>query len=162
MTEKCRSRGYQGLAPLTKEVRTLIKPVLGARGFAGVDIIENWEALLGEDLAAGVVPEKLAFPAGGRTKGTLYVKTGSGAFAQMFEYQKERVLERLNTYFGYPAMAQIKIRQGALPVVQKPAIKAQKPVSAAAEKALAAKVVAIDDPDLRQQTYDIGLALLRK
>ena len=54
MTEKCDKgdrgyprRAYEGLFPLTKEVRRIVSPVLGARGFAQADILESWNDIVG-------------------------------------------------------------------------------------------------------------------
>ena len=115
MTEKCKPvyhrRTYEGLAPLTREVQAITRPILGRRGFAEVDILGSWEDIVGPDLARGILPEKLAFEKNKRINGTLYVKSAGGAFATLFEFQKQRVMERINGFFGYPAVSQIKIRQ---------------------------------------------------
>ena len=68
MTEKCKKetyqrRSYEGLAPLTKEVQAIAKPILGTRGFAEVDILSSWEDMVGKDLSKGITPEKLTFTA---------------------------------------------------------------------------------------------------
>ena len=109
-----RSRKYEGLAPLTKEVYSLTQNIFGQKGFASADLITNWADIIGPDLAQGVVPLKLTFPQNQRSKGTLHVRTASGAFALLFEHQKMRVIDRINTYFGYPAIAQINQVQGAI------------------------------------------------
>ena len=45
-----RSRKYEGLAPLTKDVNELTKGVFGERGFVGVDLITNWTDIVGEEI----------------------------------------------------------------------------------------------------------------
>ena len=166
MTEKCKKeefqrRSYEGLAPLTKEVQAIAKPILGTRGFAEVDILSSWEDMVGRDLAKGVIPEKLTFTANTRTNGTLHVRSAGGAFAMLFEHQKSRVIERINGFFGYPAVSAIKIRQGALKLsAQNNPIK--RSLSSKEEKELQARIASISDPELREQAYRIGKEILLK
>ena len=87
MTEKCefpqspRSRTYEGLDSLTREVQKLARPLLGQHGFSQVELISHWSEIIGLDLAQGVKPIKLTFPAKDRMNGTLHVRTAGGAFA---------------------------------------------------------------------------------
>ena len=155
-------RKFSGLATLAPEIRAITKKALGARGFAGSDILQFWEDIVGADLARGVVPQKLTFEKDNRMHGTLVVKSAGGAFAMLFEHQKERVMQRINAFFGYPAVSRIKIIQGALKIKSIP----QKPVSKTIPKdelqALQEKVGIIEDEELRERTFEIGKALLAK
>lgn len=165
MTEKCdkyRRRSYEGLEKLTREVRALTKPILGKRGFSGADILENWADIVGGELAVGVVPEKLAFPPGARVNGTLHVKSVGGAFALLFEHNKERVMQRINTYFGYPAVSRVKITQGAFKLETPPPAPPRRALSAAEKEEICQKAAAIPDETLRRQVMEIGAALYQK
>ena len=93
MTEKCKiqkkvSRTYQGLAPLTQEVKKIVQPILKKHGFVSADILTYWTDIVGEDLALGVLPDKLVFKGNDRTNGTLVVKSAGGAFALLFQQKK--------------------------------------------------------------------------
>ena len=166
MTEKCKKdiykrRSFEGLALLTKEVRTITKPILGMRGFAEVDILGHWTEIIGEDLSRGISPEKLIFERDKRTQGTLYVKSAGGAFAMLFEFQKKQVIERINGFFGYPAIANVKIRQGSLKLDKK---KVEYPTELTRdqEKQLQKQIAQIQDPDLKESAYRVGKAILLK
>lgn len=154
-------RDYEGLATLVPEIRSLTRKVLGARGFSGADILENWEDIVGPDLSKGVRPEKLTFEKNNRSNGTLVVKTAGGAFAMLFEHQKRRVIERINSFFGYPAVAHIKMIQGALKL-SVPKMEIKKTADAKQLQVLAEKVSVIEDEELRHRTYEIGKAMLEK
>ncbi len=170
MTEKCKSekepeysrRSFEGLAPLTREIRIVTKPILGTRGFSEVDILENWQDMVGPDLARGIFPEKLTFERDKRVNGTLHVKSAGGAFAMLFEHQKARVIERLNCFFGYPAVAHIKVTQGTLKLSRAPVVELPKSLTPEEEKALWQQVSHIDDPELRQKTFEVGAAMILK
>ena len=165
MTEKCKQkeykrRNFEGLAPLTREVQAIAKPILGMYGFASVDILANWDDIVGTDLAKGIQPEKLTFEKDKRTNGTLHVKSAGGAFAMLFEHQKTRVIERINTFFGYPAVKNIKIQQGSLKLSQ-PNIQPTRNLTTSEKKILSARVAGIEDEALRERVYQIGLELLK-
>ncbi len=157
-----RKRTFEGPARLTKEIRTIAQKVLGTRGFAGLDIIESWIDIVGEHIANGIRPEKLTFEKDSRTNGTLHVKSAGGAYAVLFEHQKPLIIEKINTFFGYPAVSKIHIMQGKLhfPPLQETPIQ-RKPLPREL-KLLKEKTDCIADEDLRQKTYQIGLTLLKK
>jgi len=166
MTEKCKvadyhRRTYEGLATLTREVQAITRPILGQRGFAEIDILGSWEEMVGAELARGISPEKLSFEKNKRTNGTLFVRSAGGAFATLFEFQKQRVIERINSFFGYPAVSQIKIRQGNLKL-RPSVIQAPQSLTPAEEAALQQRVSGIEDEGLRQQAYEIGKAIILK
>lgn len=157
-----RKRTFEGPERLTKEIRTIAQKVLGTRGFAGLDIIESWIDIVGEHIANGIRPEKLTFEKDSRTNGTLHVKSAGGAYAVLFEHQKPLIIEKINTFFGYPAISKIHIMQGKLhfPPLQETPIQ-RKPLPREL-KLLKEKTDCIADEDLRQKTYQIGLTLLKK
>ncbi len=155
-------RKFSGLATLAPEIRAITKKALGARGFAGSDILEFWEDIVGADLARGVAPQKLTFEKDNRTHGTLVVKSAGGAFAMLFEHQKERVMQRINAFFGYPAVSRIKIVQGALKIKSIPQKTVLKTIPKDELQALQEKVGIIEDEELRERTFEIGKALLAK
>ncbi len=88
---------------------------LGRRGFAEGTIFRQWREIVGADIAADCLPEKLAFPAGRRSEGALQVIANGGAALEL-QHRAVQILERVNAYLGYGAVAQLKIRQGRLPV----------------------------------------------
>lgn len=106
--EKPRSTG---LVSFGADVRKLIGPLLGKKGLLQADILRYWPEILGEELATGVTPDSISFSQ--KTMGAvLTVKAFSGAFAVEFSSRKEQIRERLNGYFGYEAVSDIRIKQG--------------------------------------------------
>lgn len=157
-------RSFEGLERLTKEVRTLTQPILGKRGFSGLEIIENWPEIVGADLALGIQPEKLTFEKQSRINGTLHVKSAGGAFALLFEHHRQEVIDRINSFFGYPAVAFVRITQGKLnlnPGAEEKQNRTES-FSSAEIKALEEKIALIKDENLRRSFYQMGLTFLRK
>ena len=100
-----------GLVSFGADVRKLIGPLLGKKGLLQADILRYWPEILGEELTAGVTPDSVSFSK--KTAGAiLTVKAFSGAFAVEFSSRKEQIRERLNAYFGYEAVSDIRIKQG--------------------------------------------------
>ncbi len=157
-----RSRKFEGLAPLVKDMGPLTKNILGERGFVNIDLIAHWSEIVGDDLSKGVIPVRLAFPHGQRTNGTLHVRTAGGSFALIFEHQKERVIERINTYFGYPAISQIRQVQGGIKLLKISPEEVEWPLGDEEVQDLLERVDKIEDDALRQQLFELGVELIHK
>lgn len=168
MTEKCelyvepRSRSYEGLNNLSQEIKNLTQSALGKHGFVQVELLSHWEEILGQELAYGVKPVTIVFPAKERNNGTLKVRTAGGAFALLFEHQKNQVIEKINTYFGYPAVCQIKIEQDALKLDTPQDPEMMWPLDENEMEKLSQKVSSIEDEGLRKKMLDIGIQLIQK
>ncbi len=159
-TQTERRRTFEGLERLTMEIKNITQPILGQRGFAGTDVLSYWDDIVGEHLAKGIRPEKLTFEKDNRTNGTLHVKSAGGAFAILFEHQKHKVIERINFFFGYPAVGKIKISQGKVSFKMPPPVAPKKFVTEQQINELKAKVASIEDETLRDMVYQLGVTRL--
>ncbi len=101
----------QGLSPFSKDIEPMLKKLLGQNGFTNIDIVKNWESIVGEELSAHTLPQKIEFKKDKRTDGTLYLMTNSGAYALEIQHKSNIIIEKINTYFGYRAVEKIKIIQ---------------------------------------------------
>ncbi|MFN4283066.1 MAG: DUF721 domain-containing protein [Alphaproteobacteria bacterium] len=108
----------KGLRSLAATLPPITAPIFKTRGFAEAGILTDWPAIVGETLGRRTAPERIAFPRGEKRGGTLHV-TCESAFAPELQHLAPQVIERINGYFGYPALAQIKILHGR--VAPKPA-----------------------------------------
>lgn len=81
------------------------------RGFAEVRVATRWPEIVGENLAGQTLPEKLSR---GRDGGTLTLRV-SGAAALELTYLTPQLIERINTYFGFRAVARLHFVQGPIP-----------------------------------------------
>ncbi len=152
----------QGLFTLTRQVRQAAAPFLIERGFSNADILENWQDILGADLSRGIAPIRLTFPKNSGRGGTLHVKSAGGAFAVVCSHQKERIISRINAYFGYTAVSDLKIVQGLLKLPKPKMTPIKKSLSKKQQAALEEKTALIDDPDLKALTVAIGQAVFGK
>ena len=157
-----RSRKYEGLAPLTKDITQLTQHIFGAHGFVGIDLIAHWTEIVGEELSFGVLPTRLTFPYKQRANGVLHVRTAGGTFALLFEHQKNRVIDRVNTYFGYPAVSEIRIVQGAVKLPKQEATEIEWPLGDEEVQEVLNKIDLIEDDALRAKAFELGVAMIRK
>jgi hypothetical protein len=98
-------------------------------GFVQSAIVARWPEIVGEQYARHSAPDALNFPAGKRSGATLAIVC-SGPFATMLQHVEPQIIERVNRFFGYAAVARITLRHGELPT--RPARAAQpdlKPLS---------------------------------
>lgn len=101
---------------LTKYFRDITKAAFARHGFAQSDLAGHWAEIVGNDLAAVSAPERVKWPRGvgegaQKSGGTLVIKAAPGRGLDL-QYQAPRIIARANSYFGYGAIAQIKVTQG--------------------------------------------------
>lgn len=105
-------RQANGLNSLSRTLDSFSRKILGSRGFVEVDILTEWDKIVGSELAQYSFPQKISF---GKEKnnGTLYLAVPSGAYALELQQRSKFIIDRINTYFGYNAVSNIKIIQNA-------------------------------------------------
>jgi len=117
-------------------------------GFVQSSIVTRWREIVGERYAGVSSPESIRFPPGRKSDGVLTLVV-EGAHAPMMQHVAPVIIERVNRFFGYSAVARVTFRQG---VVQPAKAKARvappslKPIPAD----LGASLREIADPELRQ------------
>jgi hypothetical protein len=80
-------------------------------GFVQSSIVSRWKEIVGEKYAIVSAPESIRFPMGKRADGVLTL-TVTGAHAPMMQHVVPVIIERVNRFFGYLAVARVVIRQG--------------------------------------------------
>ena len=91
----------------------LARKLVGKKAFAEADVICNWVNIAGSEVAAYSKPIKIDFKKDERTGGTLFVETYGGAFALELQTKSKLLIEKVNVFFGYQAVANIKIVQNS-------------------------------------------------
>ena len=102
-----------GLATLAKSLQPYTKQILGKRGFVEIDVLTNWDKIIGDDLAQYSIPVKIDFQKNEKSNGRLFINVPSGAFAIELELRQKIIIEKVNTYFGYNAVSSIRLIQNA-------------------------------------------------
>jgi len=137
----------------------MTKAAFSRYGFAYADLLIQWPAIAGKEIAAISEPERIRWPRQGEDKrgGTLILKAAPGRALDL-QHQVARIAERINGFYGYAAIVQIKVVQSPL-----------KPVKAAPRSAVldAGKARALDerldfiaDPALKTALRRLGAGAL--
>jgi hypothetical protein len=135
------------------------RKVLGRHGLAEGGLITDWPDIVGPAIAERSLPLRLAFAGGERRNGTLLVRV-SGPLALELQHLEPQILERLNGYFGYAAVARLKIQQGPVPATT--ARRRPPPADTGADDGTAAALTAgIEDEALRKALQGFAQALRR-
>jgi hypothetical protein len=114
-------------------------------GFVQHSIVSRWSEIVGARYAGVSAPESIRFPPGKRSNGTLTL-TVTGAHAPMLQHVLPEIIERVNRFFGYPAVERVAIRQG---IVIKAALKPPRPELQPVPVELGDSLRAVGDPELR-------------
>ncbi len=123
-------------------------------GFHSAEIMTAWGRVAGADLAAFTEPERIKWPRGhtardqsessGAADGATLVLRVDPARALDVEYRVGEIIDRINRYFGYRAIASLKIVQA--PLTQHPS--RRQPASS--PDALPCDVAPVPPPELEK------------
>lgn len=114
-------------------------------GFVQSAVVERWAEIVGERYAEASLPEQIRFPHGKKSGGTLTLLV-EGAQAPLFQHLAPMIMEKVNTFFGYPAIATVVFRQGRLPAKPK---RKMRPAPRPVPRELGEGLREIADPELR-------------
>ena len=82
-------------------------------GFVQSSVVTRWTEIVGVAHARVCTPESIRFPPGEKSEGTLNLVVAP-AHAPMIQHAIPEIIERVNRFFGYGAVAKVKMRQGAV------------------------------------------------
>jgi hypothetical protein len=129
---------------------------LAKRGLAEGRLLADWPTLIGAEIARHAAPERLSFPPGRREGGTLHLVV-DGPWAVELQHLAPQLVERINGYFGYRAVARLKMRRGTLPTAATPdaRVEPDAPTRARIER----EAASVHDPGLRRALVEFGATL---
>ncbi len=147
------------MRPLAASLPGVTRAALGKRGFAVAQLLAEWEAIVGRDLAAMAAPIRLTRSRDG-DPAVLEIRVESAAAVEL-QHLEPRVIERINAHFGYAAVGRLKLRQG--PVGRNDAtgaVRAIRRPGLAEERALFRQLEGVDDESLRDALAGLGRAVI--
>jgi hypothetical protein len=114
-----RGQGAKAIGDLMPEIgRTAFRRF----GFVQSSVVTRWPEIVGPRHARVCSPEAIRFPPGEKAEGILQLVVVP-AHAPLIEQVIPEIIERVNRFFGYRAVARVKLRQGTVtpPAADKPA-----------------------------------------
>ena len=163
---KALGRAAGAARPIGAYAARALDPSARARGFATTALLSEWPAIVGTELAEFTMPDRVVWPRrrdeaeeragkqGRRAEGAILVLRVEGPRAIEVQHRSGQILERVNTYFGYRAVAEMRILQA--PVARKPSRAPARPAPAD-DDALPASA-SIQDERLRKALARLGSA----
>ena len=153
----------KGAFQIAEAANRLIDPVLQRKAGISTALIGSWDEIAGSNFADCSRPEKITWPRrnadrqgepGGMEPGVLTIAC-EGARALFLSHAQGELIQRVNGFFGFPAIRQIKI-------VQKPvAIQARKrsrirPLSTGEKSHIAELTAEIENDALKTALERLG------
>jgi hypothetical protein len=153
-------RSYATLS-IDRLLTSAIAPAARKRGFVQAALLAEWRTVVGPSLAGRCQPVRIDLPRGQWRQGTLYLAARGGAALEL-QHVSRQIIERVNGYFGFPAVRQIKLLQLVLPGAPMPRPEPPpRPLDGAEEAAIQKSVADLDDDPLKQALASLGRSVRR-
>ncbi len=128
-------------------------------GFVQSSVVTRWPEIVGVAHARNCSPESIRFAPGEKSDGILQLVV-TPAHAPLIQHVIPEIMERVNRFFGYRAVAKVKLRQG---VVQRPRANGPAPLAPPSLKSipmeLGDSLRDIGDPELRAVLESLARSL---
>ena len=144
---------------LADVLRKTLTDAFAKQGFASSELVTRWAEIVGAEIAEHAQPEKIQWsrPREGKLPepGTLCLRV-EGPMALDIQHLSGVILERVNRFFGWRAVATLRLRQAPLRR-KRPAPRPAPDAQAAAR--IAAGLTAIENEELRAALGRLGAAI---
>jgi hypothetical protein len=147
--------------PLSALAGACLSETFRRQGFASAEIVTRWAEIAGPEVAEHSQPLKIQWPRGEAEQGsaaTLVLRV-EGPTAIEIQHMSGVILERVNRFFGWPAVGRLALRQA--PLVRRGGKASPQPPDPAVTAAVAARLPETMDGDLRLALAKLGAAIKR-
>jgi hypothetical protein len=149
--------------PLGGSISKLLDPLLAKRSHVDAALALSWPNIAGEKLAGRTQPLKVTWPRRASQDdpfepGILIVAC-EGAVALDLQYQTSQLIARINGFFGYAAIARIKIEQRAIDGFRPRKIKTPPQINAAQSSIISNAIKDIENEELREALMRLGTSV---
>ena len=98
----------QGLRSFGNSLPRGVKGILKKNGYNYSEIISKWKTLLGKNISDFAIPKSIKMKNGSKN-GTLVLSVKRGNEIDV-EYSKQIIIDKINSYFGYKLINEIRIQ----------------------------------------------------
>lgn len=157
MKGSMRENGFRGIGGLAQRLTAGLS--LKGKKATGVPVLRlkaEWSAIVGPELARVSRPEALLAGRGARAQGAgkvLKLRVASGASLEI-QHRAGQLVERVNGYFGYRFIDEIRLVQGG--ILPGPAPRPVRAPDAAMVARMAERAAGVEDPDLKAVLARLG------
>ena len=103
--------------PLADVLHRTLNAVFAKQGFVSTELVTRWAEIVGADIAEHCEPDKIQWPRptdGETPQPGVLVLRAEGPAAVEIQHLSGVILEKVNRFFGWRAVARIQIRQAPL------------------------------------------------
>jgi hypothetical protein len=147
--------------PLSALAGACLSETFRRQGFASAEIVTRWAEIAGPEIAEYSEPLKIQWPRGEPDEGataTLVLRV-EGPAAIEIQHMSGIILERVNRFFGWPAVGRLALRQA--PLARRSGKAVPQPPDPAVTAAEAARLPETLEDDLRRALARLGAAIKR-
>jgi hypothetical protein len=149
--------------PVSDLAVDILDPILRKRAGITIGLVQSWEEIVGDRLAASSRPEKISWPRRMNEDdpfepATLIIAC-EGASALRLQHETGEIISRVNGFLGFAAVGRIKIVQKPVGTPQKrrPQLR---PLTAPETQRLDRMVGEIEDEGLREALAQLGRSVM--
>lgn len=156
-------RGSKGPQPVSDLAGGVIDPLLRKRAGMTLGLVQSWDEIVGDRLAASTRPEKIGWPRrlseDDPFEPATLVIACEGAAALRLQHETGEVIERVNAFLGFAAVGRVRIVQKpvAPPAPARPRLR---PLSGPETAKVDHLVTPIEDDGLREALARLGRSVL--
>ena len=145
--------------PLADLLHSTFKDSFAKQGFAATELVTRWRDIVGPEIAAHSEPDRILWPRRFEDEapqpGTLVLRV-EGPSAIEIQHLSRVILDRVNAFFGWQAVTELRLRQA--PLSRRERKVTPKPDTAEAAR-IASALPAITDDGLRAALGRLGAAV---
>ena len=141
--------------PIASALQKVTEHIYRERGFASAGVLNNWAAIVGEELARHTMPERLSH------EGTLHLRI-DGPLATEVKHQEPQILERIASYFGYRAVTRLSLINGPIEKTEPVTPRVSRALSTDSAEMLAESIRDTKNDDVRGALARLGEAVLSR
>ena len=114
-----RNTFIQGLRPFSSSIPWGLKKLLKKGSYNFSNIIDNWTKMVGKDISNACYPNTIKMSKE-MNNGTLVLNVIHGNELTV-EYSKQKIIDKINSFFGFKCIKEVKLR-----IIQKERVSKQK------------------------------------
>ena len=148
--------------PLSILLNDVFSDAYAKQGFAARELVTRWAEIAGTEIARFSEPMKIQWPRpveGQPQEPATLVLRVEGPMALEIQHSSDRILERVNRFFGWHAFGRLALRQAPLSRRERPA--RPPPPDAKAVAAVEKTLSAVEDEALRAALARLGASIKR-
>ena len=148
--------------PLADLVAQCVNDAFARQGFTSCEIVTHWDDIVGPEVAAIAEPMRMQWvrsrDPGESPPATLVLRV-EGPAAIEIQHMSAVIIERVNRYLGWQAVARLALQQA--PLMRRGRKQPRPKIDEASASAIAAQMTGIADDGLRAALGRLGAAIKR-